>query len=785
MYHAIPNLASSVVSLVEEPWTRTESGAGLAKVQFNTRNMQATTQSCFICGYEGVSQLVRVSEKNDNPPHALHQIIVDYDSPLPDDPVAYLKDKMACEFLPSWVIRTHSGHGRLVWPLQRPLMVAGDKHARQLQILLRKKLGLVKWMAGFDEKFGTPAQYYHVGREWIPVPDAKPIPASHMELWAFEASRKATLWDDPADANYEVPLEAVREAIAAQYPGRWNSPVEIGARGVRFWDPIADNETAAVITEKGMLCFTGPQAFVPWRQIFGAAFVEKFEADKITALMDRACTDGTKYFIYNEDEDRWDDWSKDDMKIRLRGLGFSSQVPKGETQSPVDLAIIQLQHRRRVSRALPFLYMPMGIIKYRGETYLNDIRVAVMPPAPPFVEGPMTFGDGKRYFPFIYQFLKTMFGEPIVTSLPDGKSVIQALYDIPEGPGGGPQGTQLETILAWLQYFYVNSLKGLPRAGHGVVLAGAVGLGKSLFAHGLVGGLMGGSEDGSGPLVEGDQWTGRLARSPVVLLDDIIPPGDHRKAVQFTARLRRLIANSQFVYNDKYAKTGTVPWFGRPIMCCNDDPESLRSIPSMDLSIRDKLMLFRCSEHKVKFPPREEIEKILKAELPYLARFLIDWATPEHLLAAESRFGIRTYHHPYLLNQSIESGHLGQILELVALALKPYFHEDSARLSTPPEYWTGTATELYGLVCAVSGAAARDISARSFATALGNLQRNGYALEKVKQAGTNWNVWQVRRDLYQRGALLREMSALTRKDEGEEKVEGAVEPVAHEGGEGI
>lgn len=49
---------------------------------------------------------------------------------------------------------------------------------------------------------------------------------------------------------------------------------ELGARGVRFWDPLADCPTAAIVRENGMVCFTGAFPFQSWADIFGTDFID-------------------------------------------------------------------------------------------------------------------------------------------------------------------------------------------------------------------------------------------------------------------------------------------------------------------------------------------------------------------------------------------------------------------------------------------------------------------------------------------------------------------------------
>ena len=84
-------------------------------------------------------------------------------------------------------------------------------------------------------------------------------------------------------SDVELPMETVAAEVEKRWPGRWKGEFKLGARGMRFWDDSAANDTAAIVRETGMTCFTGDQAFVTWSQIFGRSFVEEFQTSKLGA----------------------------------------------------------------------------------------------------------------------------------------------------------------------------------------------------------------------------------------------------------------------------------------------------------------------------------------------------------------------------------------------------------------------------------------------------------------------------------------------------------------------
>ena len=152
--------------------------------------------------------------------------------------------------------------------------------------------------------FEDPCKYYEAGTEWNRLSEDE-IPATFMMQWAMESS-KSYAWNKLGTV---IPMDVLAAEVDRQYPGRWQGGFDFGARGVRFWDPESDNETAAVVRETGMQCFTGGAAFVPWATIFGHPFVNQFEADRIGGSVKDIYFDGRDYWIRNF-RDEWQYLSK-------------------------------------------------------------------------------------------------------------------------------------------------------------------------------------------------------------------------------------------------------------------------------------------------------------------------------------------------------------------------------------------------------------------------------------------------------------------------------------------
>jgi hypothetical protein len=722
MFFSIENLRANIAEPLEKPWEfkptmpppYDEGKEAMSRWEIDTG-----TQHAFVSGFEGLSPDVRVTS-GDNPPFKMHCLIVDYDAKLPDNPAKYVVEKAPCDFRPTYLVETGSGNARLIWEFEKPFLYTGEAHMKEFMKLLSKKLKLSSWLPGMDTKaYRAPHQYYEIGKSWVKLDKGAPLKSSMLELWLIKSASKIS-FTDKEGLSYKIPIEDIAKEVDLRYPGRWTGMFALGARGLRFWDPSADNVTASVVTEEGMLCFTGPKPFMSWKDIFGQAFVEDYEADYISGVINKSAYDGNAFWIEETDEGTWIDFSKEDFAQDLRCKGYSGKRTGSQTASEIDRIENTIKKTRRVDKALPFLFFPKGRIRYEGKHYLNTATTEVTKPAPPCTASKMTFLDGRKHFPFIYKLLRTMFSEQ-------------------ENDETGTE--QLTALLAWLKFFYCNSLENTPRPGHTIVLAGVAGKGKTLFSKRIIGGLMGGAADASSHLVDGDRWTERLVDSPVMRIDDSLANSDHKSQMQFSARLKKYTANSEMIYDQKYRKAAATPWFGRIVITCNLDSESLRILPDMDISSKDKISLFRTSDNVMNFPDWGTITKTLNKELPNFARFLIDWDIPEEWVAHEARFGVKAYHHPELFEESRQQGQ-GTLLELLHGFLQEYKEANPEK-----ERWSGNATALHADLSAYNPEVTKEFQNKALSMQLGRLSKNGYRLKKRKERLTGINIWEIEYDI--------------------------------------
>jgi len=205
--------------------------------------------------------------------------------------------------------------------------------------------------------------------------------------------------------------------------------------------------------------------------------------------------------------------------------------------------------------------------------------------------------------------------------------------------------------------------------------------------------------------------------------------------------LKKIAANSEHNFARKFKDTSKIKWLGRVIVTCNTDSESIRLLPNMELSDAEKISLFKCNSAKVfpfKFPERHEIIKIIDHELPYFARWLLQWKIPD-CFVGDPRWGVVHYHDPELLDNSLQAGDAFSCLEVIQMFLKAY-----GAINPGVKEWKGTAAELLRDMHLDEGLKplVNKYSTASLGKHLGQLHAQGFAIlpERTSKLGRFWRI---------------------------------------------
>ena len=249
--------------------------------------------------------------------------------------------------------------------------------------------------------------------------------------------------------------------------------------------------------------------------------------------------------------------------------------------------------------------------------------------------------------------------------------------------GGIPQ---LHIVYGWLKLARESVVNSNPSPGQCLVLAGPKNCGKSLFQDivtEILGGRIGkpysymaGKTEFNSDLFAAEHW----------VIADEIPHRDisHRRA--FGARIKDCTVNKSMQCQGKFKESLTLTPCKRLTISLNDEPENLMILPPLDESLIDKIIMLKVDTPE--FPldssgvvNRYELWETIKEELPgliyYVERFTI---SPEH---SDSRFGLKAFQHPDLLNSLNDMNPENKLLELI-----------DDLLDATDENWQGTSTEL-------------------------------------------------------------------------------------------
>jgi len=693
-WYTIPNLSSSQVTK-QVPWEFTPDipeRERSTKEKYRDWLARPSTNHCLYSCVEGLLSGIRISKEN--PIIRIHGLIIDYDTKISEELLNESLANRPGEFSPNHVHTTFSGGRRLIWLFQSPALVATMDMARHFLSIAAKKTRAKNFLAGIDmEALSNPTTYYDIGTQWREL-DTRRIPEEFVFTWLFEAGNLANRkeFDGPA-----IPIDVLAAEVEKRFPGRWPGEFIPGASGPRFWDSSADNPRACVINKygTGMQCFTGATSFMSWKAIFGVNFTEKYKAESLGEVMIGTWFDG-QYYWRKTDKGEWMPWQKEDFKLYLRVHHHISAGKKPNSpSSEMDDVIFQLHEQKRVQGAFPYVYYPDGPIRIDNETFLNISTVKTLSPAP---EGSVS--DWGNKFPWLAEFFDVFFDEPAPRSI----------------------------FLGWLQRAYLSGHFQDPHPGQVVLIAGETSRGKTLLSTVIVSRMLGGSADASRYFLGEESFTYHILKKPLMTVDDTVPTTSAMRHTRYSAMLKKIAANSEHDYERKFKDAGKIRWMGRVIITCNTDPESIRLLPSMDISNADKISLFRCNmskEYPLSFPERQELSKRINEELPYFCRWLMEWKLPE-VYAGDNRMGVVSYHDAHLLDSAAQTETSFGFLEILQLFLRSY-----VKVQPATKVWKGTATDLMAQICMDESLRPLigKMTPTAIARSLGQLKAKGFSID--------------------------------------------------------
>ena len=617
-----------------------------SKAEYRDWCADSQTDHVFYSTVEGRAPSKRVS--NDNPANKIYGVTADYDASvnwvsIDDD----IKFKCNIEKLPTWRSQTQSGYLRLVWEFKNPIPIEPELFDTFMSNMLHS-LQLNKLFAGFDSSSLRANQYFELGEDWVRTAD--PIEDSIVQA----ALAKSVADKPPQSADTSIPINIVAEEIESRFPNRWVGDFEIGSRGPLFWIDDGINRDGCQVVEDGIVCYSdrAGKGFMSWRDIFGAGFVKDYEDKKLAGLLDEYWFNGRSFFkvLYNSAVSI----PRDQLILELRQAGFTAKSRKNQPLSEVEAAILTVSNQNRIDEIAPVVFSGDRVVSYNGHRILNCANIDPVQPD----------ADGDRSkWPFLNKWLNQLFVDS----------------------GTSPA---LDYFYSWLKRFYMSVLQREFVQGQALLLVGPTNKGKSLLSNRVISGLVGGYADASDYLSGQTRFNKDLGRVAAWVIDDTTSAASFQDQRKATELIKRAVANPRVEYQAKYADAMSIPWTGRVVMSLNMDINSLSVIPSLDSSNRDKLMALRISDKATSnFPSNTILEKTIEDELPFFAKFLMDWVIPP-AVEDVGRFGVRSFIDRKVADAAYDNSSRSTVAELVE-----FFVKRCREMNDKMSHWTGTLTE--------------------------------------------------------------------------------------------
>jgi len=614
--------------------------------------------------FEGLNSNQRIKGspgEDGNPPRYHHALIIDIDYPLSEVEVRAAIDRMKIQ--PNWLERSLSDNWRMVWIFERPVIMASYEFA-VLWLSTIEQIIQFRQVAGVDEgALLAPERYYTNGCKWEHLHDA-PVPYALLLGLLQEVSAKYN-WAGP-EMGVVVPLDIVKGELQKKYPRfvEWDGEFILDAQGPTFWVDGSASPKSAIVRSTGIQTFSdhATKPFYNWSELISHDFVKTYKLEEMGRAIDGVFYDGRSYIRQNEQKEwLWED--KDGLTLQLRvARGLSDRRPKGQNFTQIDSALAMIKNTALISSAGSFAGYKKGLMTFNGNKYLNiHNRNAMMPSS----EIPVWGMDGGNM-----PFLSHLFNQYFTSS------------------------DQVDFFFSWLSRFYRSVYQREPRSGQAVFIFGPPNRGKTFVSSAILARLVGGSAEAKSFLMGEDNFNSELFDYCLWTIDDGSVGSSQRLMTHFAETVKRCTANMTFRSNEKFRKASLVQWQGRICVTGNVDAESLRQIPNMDISMREKVGLLRVREVRDDgffFPETDVTQKILDRELPLFARFLLNYEIPEHCQSGDSRYGVREYHEPTLLMEANHSSSSGTFAEIIDEFQREYF---TVREPHATE-WVGTALQLH------------------------------------------------------------------------------------------
>lgn len=354
-----------------------------------------------------------------------------------------------------------------------------------------------------------------------------------------------------------------------------------------------------------------------------------------------------KEYLFPRPDGSWLRLSMAQARRHLKAMGFDSRTGTGQSVSPLDAALNELELNCAVDYAGPLAGHRAGLYPMCGCQIL-------VTQAPKLATPSQGEWDNIRH----------LFG---------------SLF--------GVDSHQCNVFIAWLHIAIDSLYAGEPRPGQALALCGPKNCGKSLLQN-LITLIMGGRVAKPYQFAFGlTQFNADLFPCEHLCIEDEQASTHMNIRRAFGTFVKGIAANEVHRLHAKNRDAITLQPHWRATISVNDEPENLMVLPPLDESMLDKITILQCRQPAMPFNDgspagRREYWERLVSEAPAFIFDLLRWEIPPELRC--ERYGVKAFQHPDLVEALLELSSERQLLTLI----------DLAQLTADGSDWQGTAVDL-------------------------------------------------------------------------------------------
>jgi hypothetical protein len=416
-------------------------------------------------------------------------------------------------------------------------------------------------------------------------------------------------------------------------------------------------------------------------------------------------------YLQKNSSGRWVGFNQAQIRRRLRTLGFSNKT-EGDFISPVEKELNTAENDFDVRYAAPLAGRKAGFYEENGIRFL-------VTESPTFI----TPESGKW---------------------PTIERVLHGLFLDQDGENGAQQ---LRSLYGWLHQGATSLREGQFTQAQALAICGPANCGKSLLQK-LITHILGGrAAKGARYMMGKTEFNAELFEAEHIMLEDEHMSKTMRDRIALGAQIKNVTVSADTVSCHRKSRTAiNLGAWWRISITLNDNPEALTVLPPLNEDFADKIILLRASRFEMPMAThtpqlKKEFWEQLIAELPAFLDYILNhFAISSDEI--DERYGVKTWHHPTIVENLHEISPEAILLKLIDHTLWSFTNE---------EEWLGTADELRSILIS-NDAHHRDAAKlldydTSTGTYLSRLANNPATAARVTNARTSAaRLWKISKE---------------------------------------